>query len=54
MNDMNKASVPCPTCSNDDVDTLVWDDPDDLAAFVTCFLCETRYNPFTGQIQMPS
>jgi ribosomal protein S27E len=54
MNDMNKAAVPCPTCGNDDIDTLIWDDPADLAAFVTCVLCGTRYNPFTGQIQMSS
>jgi hypothetical protein len=54
MNDMNKASVPCPTCSNDDIDTLIWDDPAELTEFVTCFQCGTRYSPFTGQIQMPS
>jgi hypothetical protein len=47
--------MPCPMCGNDDVDTLAWDeDADDLAAFVNCILCGTRYNPFTGEIQIPS
>jgi hypothetical protein len=45
--------MPCPVCGNDDDDTLVSDDPNDLAAFVTCFLCGTRFNPFTGDIRMP-
>ena len=49
-----KASVSCPECGNDDVDTLVWDDPDDVDDFVTCWLCGTRYKPSTGEVQPPS
>lgn len=54
MYDDNCASDPCPLCSNDDVDTLVWDDPDLGTQFVTCLICGTRYNPLTGEIQRPS
>lgn len=46
--------MPCPTCGNEDVDTLVWDEPAEFTAFVTCILCGTRYSPFTGEIHMPS
>jgi hypothetical protein len=28
MKDDNRAFAPCPTCGNDDIDSLVWDDPD--------------------------
>jgi hypothetical protein len=28
MDNNDPAFAPCPTCGNDDVDTLVWDDPD--------------------------
>jgi|HubBroStandDraft_4_1064222.scaffolds.fasta_scaffold1096828_1 hypothetical protein len=45
MNDDNRASAPCPTCGNDDIDTLVWDDPDSWNGFVMCLACGTRYNP---------
>jgi transcription elongation factor Elf1 len=53
LDDDNRAFAPCPTCGNDDVDTLVWDDPDGGADFVTCIPCGTRYNPITGQLQRP-
>lgn len=54
MNDDNRASVPCPTCGNDDVDSLIWDNPNGGSSFVTCFRCGTRYNPETGERQRPS
>jgi hypothetical protein len=53
MDDDNRACAPCPTCGNDNVDTLVWDDPDGGADFVTCLVCGTRYNPITGELQRP-
>ncbi len=53
MNDENRAFVPCPTCGNDDIDTLVWDDPDGGIDFVVCLECGTRYHPFTGEPQWP-
>ncbi len=43
MDQDNHAAVPCPTCGNDDIDTLVWDD-DVESDFVTCHACRTRYN----------
>ncbi len=45
--------VPCPTCSNDEMDTLVWDDPNGEAEFVVCPVCGARYNPFTGELSWP-
>ena len=54
MNDENRASMPCPNCGNDDINTLVWDDPDMGGDFVTCLVCGTRHNPLTNQIQRPS
>jgi len=54
MNDDNRAPIPCPVCGNDDIDTLVWDDPESGAQFVTCLACGTRYNPFTDESQWPS
>ena len=53
MDDDNRACTPCPTCGNDDIDKLVWDDPDGGADFVTCLVCGTRYNPITGELQQP-
>jgi ribosomal protein S27E len=49
----NRFAVPCPTCGNDDIDTLVWDDPRGGADFVTCLVCGTRYDPITGEFQKP-
>jgi formate dehydrogenase maturation protein FdhE len=54
MDDENRASFPCPVCGNDDIDGLVWDDPETGSDFVTCLICETRYNPLTNDIQRPS
>ncbi len=54
MDNNNRASDPCPTCGNDDVDKLVWDDPETGLDFVTCFVCGTRFSPLTGEIQRPS
>ncbi|MHB8217068.1 MAG: hypothetical protein ACYDDS_13405 [Candidatus Sulfotelmatobacter sp.] len=54
MNDDNRAFAPCPTCGNDDVDTLVWDGPDGGADFVTCLVCGTRYNPIKGELKQLS
>jgi len=54
MNDYNRAFAPCPTCGNDDIDTLVWDDPESGFDFVTCMVCATRHNPLTGEVQRPS
>jgi formate dehydrogenase maturation protein FdhE len=45
--------VPCPTCGNDDVDTLVWDDEEGGADFVRCTVCGTRYDPISGEIEQP-
>jgi Zn ribbon nucleic-acid-binding protein len=53
MDDDNHAFAACPTCGNDDIDTLVWDDPDGGADFVTCLTCGTPYNPITGELQRP-
>jgi hypothetical protein len=50
---LNQAPMPCPTCGNDDVDTLTWDDPE-VGDFVTCLACGTRYSPFTGETHRPS
>jgi len=44
---------PCPTCGNDNQDTLVWDDPEGGADFITCIVCGTRYDPLTGEPQWP-
>lgn len=54
MDDNNRACTPCPLCGNDDMDTLVWDNPEHGTEFVTCLTCGTRYNPLTGEIQRPS
>ena len=54
MNADNRAFAACPTCGNDDIDTLVWDDPDGGTDFVACLVCGTRYNPLTGELHMPS
>jgi len=54
MDDDYQAAILCPTCGNDDVDTLVWDDPELGSDFVTCLICGTRYKPLTGEIQRPS
>ena len=45
--------MPCPTCRNDDLDTLVWDDPEAGADNVICLVCGTRYNLLTGEFQRP-
>jgi transcription elongation factor Elf1 len=50
MDDLNQVPTPCPTCNNSDVDTLVWDNPEE-GDFVTCVICGTRYSPFTGKVQ---
>jgi hypothetical protein len=49
MDDDNRAFAPCPTCGNDDIDSLVWDDPDGWNGFVLCLACGTLYNPMTGE-----
>lgn len=54
MDDDNRSSDPCPICGNDDMDTLVWDDPDLGTELVTCLICGIRYSPLTGEIQKPS
>ena len=43
--DVMHARQACPTCKNDDVDKLIWDDPDDVYGYVTCLTCSTRYRP---------
>jgi uncharacterized Zn finger protein len=54
MNDDNRAFAPCPTCGNDDIDTLVWDDLYGWDGFVKCLACGTLYNPINGELQKPS
>jgi formate dehydrogenase maturation protein FdhE len=49
----NRTFAPCPTCGNDDVDTLIWDDPDGGAEFVRCAVCGTRYSPINGELEPP-
>jgi uncharacterized Zn finger protein len=51
MNDNNRAFAQCPTCGNEDIDTLVWDDLYGWDGFVKCLACGTRYNPINGELQ---
>jgi len=51
--DRRRALVPCPTCGNDDLDKLVFDDPASGVDLVACLICGTRYNQLTGEFQTP-
>jgi hypothetical protein len=54
MDDDNRAFAPRPTCGDDDIDSLVWDDPDGWNGFLLCLACGTLYNPMTGEERRPS
>lgn len=45
MNDYVHAHLGCPVCHEDDVDKLIWDDPDDIDGAVTWWTCGARYYP---------
>lgn len=44
------ANHPCPHCKEDDVDNLIWDDPENIDGAVTCITCGTRYHPHHPEI----
>jgi uncharacterized Zn finger protein len=54
MNNDNRAFIPCPTCGNDDVETLVWDELYGWDGFVKCLACGTIFNPMSGELQRAS
>jgi len=53
QNNTHPTIVPCPTCGNDDLDKLVFDDPAGGADLVVCLVCGTRYDLLTGGFQKP-
>jgi len=46
-----RMGVRCPTCGNDDMEGVVFDDPEGSADIVACLRCGTRYNLLTGEFE---